>query len=69
MQCFVVGVTGHLRVDLDAGVGDTRLRGASGTDARSALVGSESSGWGEGEHRVRIEVGVGDVSLYLRDVD
>lgn len=57
------------RIDLDAGVGDTRIRGASGTEARSALVGSESSGWGEGDHRIRIEVGVGDVSLHVRGVD
>lgn len=57
------------RIDLDAGVGDTRIRGASGTDARSALVGSESSGRGEGEHRVRIDVGVGDVSLELLRAD
>ncbi|MGM0632337.1 MAG: hypothetical protein ACQETO_04095 [Pseudomonadota bacterium] len=55
------------RIDLDAGVGDTRIRGASGKDARSALVGSQSSGWGDGEHRIRIDVGVGDVSLSLRD--
>lgn len=54
------------RVDLDAGVGDTRIRGASGTDDRSALVGSESSGSGEGDHPIRISVGVGDVSLDIR---
>jgi len=56
-------------IELDAGVGDTRIRGASGTDSRRALVGSASTGYGDGDHRIRIDVGVGDVSLELRNGD
>ncbi len=56
-------------IDLDARVGDTSLSGLSGNEdntERRALVSSKSSGHGRGDHRVRINVGVGDVSLHLQ---
>jgi len=56
-------------IDLDARVGDTSLSGLSdnkGGAERRALVSSTSSGHGRGDHRVRIRVGVGDVSLHLQ---
>lgn len=53
-------------VKLGVGVGDTTIRGAAGNDSRRAMVSSESSASGDGSHRVDIEVGVGDVSLDLR---
>lgn len=64
-----VAVASAGEIALDAGVGDTSIRGASGTNSRSALVGSTFSGRGEGHHRIRIDVGVGDVSLELRGGD
>lgn len=57
------------QIELDVGVGDTRIRGISGSESRNAIVGSESSAWGDGEHRIRIEVGVGDISLRLEGTE
>jgi hypothetical protein len=55
------------RVDLRARVGDTEVRGARNVETnRAILVGSTSSGTGEGSHRVAARVGAGDVRVALR---
>jgi hypothetical protein len=55
-------------VELDAGVGEAEIFGADGRieGRRSMLVGSEAY-WSEGpgEARIRVEVGVGEISVWL----
>lgn len=52
-------------VDLNSGVGETVIRGASSNERRSALVSSESSAHGDGLHMLNAKVGVGEVSVQL----
>ncbi len=54
-------------IDLSAGVGDTRLRGADEEDVDRSFVSQSTRGRGRGNLDVDIEVGVGDASLDLED--
>lgn len=53
-------------IDLSAGVGETRIRGGRDHESRRAVVSSEASALGEGEHRLRARVGVGEATVDLR---
>lgn len=53
-------------IDLSAGVGETRIRGGRDNESRRAIVSSEASALGDGEHRLRARVGVGEVTVDLR---
>lgn len=53
------------RVDLSVGVGDTIIRGGSSTESRRALVSSETSARGNGDHAVKARAGVGKVEIEL----
>ena len=55
------------RVDLRARMGDTAVHGARNAEtSRALLVGSTSSAAGEGSHRVKANVLVGEVNVSLR---
>ena len=55
------------RIDLRARAGDTAVHGAQNVEtSRALLVGSTSSAAGEGSHRVKAKVLVGEVSVSLR---
>jgi len=53
-------------VDLNSGVGETVIRGASSNERRSALVSSESSAHGDGTFPLNANVGVGEVFIQLK---
>lgn len=54
------------RITASAGVGDTRVRGASDTESQRVLVSSDTSGSGDGDMDLSADVGVGDVRIALR---
>lgn len=52
-------------IDADAGVGDVGIHGAHEVEESSAFVSQSVRARGNGNHDIRIEVGVGDVDLRL----
>ncbi|MEC8860027.1 MAG: hypothetical protein VYE29_08495 [Pseudomonadota bacterium] len=54
------------RITASAGVGDTRVRGASDTESQRVLVSSDTSGTGDGDRDLSADVGVGDIRIALR---
>ncbi|WP_042146680.1 MULTISPECIES: hypothetical protein [unclassified Pseudoalteromonas] len=52
------------RIDLESGVGDTRISGFSGDSSQKRQMVSSSSAYtGSGLYRIEVEVGVGDVKV------
>lgn len=54
-------------IDLSAGVGDARLRGAETEHQDRTFVSQSVSGRGAGNHDLDVEVGVGDIDVRLDD--
>tara|TARA_R110002167_G_scaffold30424_2_gene100495 strand:- start:68119 stop:68763 length:645 start_codon:yes stop_codon:yes gene_type:complete len=55
------------RVEASAGVGSAVLQGANDTVSKRAMVSEESYGFGNGQHRVELSVGVGEMKVRLDD--
>lgn len=55
------------RVETSAGVGSAELRGAKDIVSKRALVSQETYGYGEGHHRMDLNVGVGEMKVHLED--
>ena len=53
-------------VHISTGVGDARLRGAEDVDDHRAFVSKDVRGYGQGELRIDVKVGVGDAAVSLR---
>lgn len=53
------------KVKIDVGVGGAHLRGANDTERHRAIVSEEVSGFGDGEHDIEVDVGVGEASVVL----
>lgn len=53
----------YKQVEASVGVGDTSLKNFGNTQEDRMIVTSESSYQGNGSVRVKVEVGVGDVTL------
>lgn len=58
-------ITSAGNISLNAGVGDTKVRGASEQNNRRAIVSSETDAEGSGSNDIRVNVGVGDVLVRL----
>lgn len=60
---IVLSDNDYARIELDTGVGDAKLKGFSDYHAKRSLV-SKSVEWkGNGQHDIRVDVGVGDVRV------
>lgn len=55
------------RVETAAGVGDVELIGAKDVVSTRAIVAEQSHGYGDGEQRMELNVGVGEIKVYLQD--
>ena len=53
-------------VHISTGVGDAQLRGAEEVDDHRAFVSKDVRGFGQGELRIDVKVGVGDARVSLR---
>ena len=54
------------KAKLESGVGETRIRADSGRESNQRAMVSDESVWtGSGEHRIDIDVGVGEASVTL----
>lgn len=56
------------RVDLAAGVGDTKLSGADNVVSKRVMVSEQTYGFGDGHKRMELNVGVGDIEVTLSDL-
>ena len=52
-------------INMDVGVGDTKITGASHSASERAIVTSSSSAQGNGQARINIDAGIGDVHLTI----
>lgn len=52
-------------VAIDVGVGDAHVSGASNISSTRAMVSEEITAEGNGEYRIRVDVGVGDAKVRL----
>jgi hypothetical protein len=55
------------RVEISAGVGSAMLQGANDTVSKRAMVSEETYGYGDGEQRMELSVGVGEMKVHLHD--
>lgn len=55
------------RVEISAGVGSAVLYGANDTVSKRAIVSEETYGYGNGNQRMELSVGVGDMKVRLED--
>ena len=53
----------YREIELDAGVGDTKIRGLNGVSNERHMVSSQSDYQGKGEYAIDIKVGVGDIEV------
>ncbi len=54
-------------IEMDVGVGATEIRGARNVNNNRMMVTSNSSSESEGTAKVNVEVGVGDISITIKD--
>jgi hypothetical protein len=52
-------------INMNVGVGDTRITGASHSSSERAIVTSSSNAQGNGQARINIDAGIGDVHLII----
>ncbi|CAI8163848.1 hypothetical protein [Pseudidiomarina mangrovi] len=52
-------------INMDVGVGDTKITGANHSSSERAIVTSSSSAQGNGQARINIDAGIGDVHLTI----
>jgi len=55
------------RVETSAGVGSAELHGANDTVSKRAIVSEKTYGYGDGHHRMELNVGVGEMQVRLGD--